>query len=129
MNYVAIGVGGVIGAILRYLITDWFISFGSFFAIGILCVNAIGCFLFGYLQGLARAYEIPNWVVMGLGTGLIGAFTTFSTFSMEVIHYIEQGEIFRSFLYVMVSSIMGYFLVYLGFILTEPRKKGVDRHG
>jgi CrcB protein len=125
MIYIAVGVGGVIGAVLRFLITYWFIRFGSSFAIGILCVNIIGCFLLGYLQGLARARDFPDWVVAGLGTGLIGAFTTFSTFSMEVINYLEQGEIFLSFFYIILSSIIGYSLVYLGFSLAEPRKKDV----
>ena len=125
MIYIAVGVGGIIGAILRFIITYWFLSFGSFFAIGILCVNVIGCFLLGYLQGIARAQEIPDWIVMGLGTGLIGAYTTFSTFSMEVIHYLEQGEILLSFFYIIVSSIVGYFLVYLGFSLAEIREEDV----
>lgn len=123
--YVAIGVGGVIGAVLRFLLTYWFIRLGNSFAIGILVINVIGCFLLGYLQGIARAREIPNWVVMGLGTGLIGAFTTFSTFSMEVIHYLEQGQILFSFGYMIVSIVVGYFFVYLGFSAAERREKDV----
>lgn len=125
MIYVAIGVGGVIGAVLRFLISYWFINLGSSFAFGILVINVIGCFLFGYLQGIARARKIPNWVVMGLGTGLIGAFTTFSTFSMEVIHYLEQGQILFSFGYMIVSIVVGYYLVYLGFSAAERREKDV----
>ena len=125
MMYVAVGVGGILGAVLRFLITYWFNSIGSFFALGILFVNILGCFLLGYLQGLARAHEIPDWVVTGLGTGLIGAFTTFSTFSMEVIHYLEQGEILLSFFYIIVSSVVGYSLVYMGFSLAEIREKDV----
>lgn len=125
IKYVAVCVGGIIGAILRFLITYWLQSFGSSFSIAILFVNITGCFLLGYLQGLARVYEIPDWVVAGLGTGLIGAFTTFSTFSMEVIHYLEQGEVLLSFIYIIVSSIVGYYLVYLGFSLAKTRKKEV----
>ena len=125
MKYAAVCVGGIIGAILRFLITYWFQSFGSSFSIAILLVNVTGCFLLGYLYGLARAHEIPDWVIIGLGTGLIGAFTTFSTFSMEVIHYLEQGAIFLSFFYMIVSSIVGYYLVYLGFSLAKTRKKEV----
>ena len=92
MMYVAVGIGGILGAILRFLITYWFNTFGSYFPIGILFVNILGCFLLGYLQGLASVHEIPDWVVTGLGTGLIGAFTTFSTFSMEVIYLFRTGR-------------------------------------
>ena len=108
MMYIAVGVGGIIGAILRFLITYWFMSFGNYFAIGILFVNVFGCFLLGYLQGLASVRDIPDWVVMGLGTGLIGAFTTFSTFSMEVIYFWEKGEILLSICYIIASSFGGY---------------------
>ena len=98
--YVAVGIGGIIGAILRFLITYWFNSFGNYFPIGILFVNILGCFLLGYLQGLASARDIPEWIVRGLGTGLIGAFTTFSTFSMEVIYFFGQGRnLFFNILY------------------------------
>lgn len=125
MIYVAVGVGGIIGAILRFLITYGFTSFGNYFAIGILFVNVFGCFLLGYLQGLASIHDFPDWVVMGLGTGLIGAFTTFSTFSMEVIYFLEKGEILLSICYILVSSFGGYYLVYLGFSLAEIRNKDV----
>ncbi len=123
--YVAVGIGGIFGAILRFLITYWFISFGNYFPIGILCVNVLGCFLLGYLQGLASVRDIPEWIVRGGGTGLIGAFTTFSTFSMEVIYFWDKGEIFFSIFYIMASSIGGYYLVHLGFSLAQILNKDV----
>ena len=121
-----IGTGSFIGGISRYLFGQFVHRyFPVVFPYGTLAVNITGCFLLGYLQGLARVYEIPDWVVAGLGTGLIGAFTTFSTFSMEVIHYLEQGEILLSFFYIIVSSVVGYYLVFLGFSLAKTRKKEV----
>lgn len=123
--YIVVGIGGVMGAIFRFIITYLFMTFGNYFAIGILCINLLGCFLLGYLQGLARVRELPDWLVIGLGTGFIGAFTTFSTFSMEVIYFLEHEEYLLSIFYILVSSIGGFFLVSLGYNLPELRDKDV----
>lgn len=119
MMYMAVGAGGILGAVLRFLIYKGLLIFGNFFPFGTLFVNLIGCFILGYLQGQARFYELPKWLVTGLGTGLIGAFTTFSTFSMEVVYFLDQGDIILAVSYIIVSSIMGYLLVYLGFSLAK----------
>jgi fluoride exporter len=116
--YLAVGVGGVIGALLRYFISMWFLNMGYYSFTGTIFVNLIGCFILGYFHGIVRVYELPGWLVTGVGTGIIGAFTTFSTFSMEVIQYLYQGFIFLACTYILVSSIGGYFLSYSGFFLS-----------
>lgn len=121
--YLAVGIGGIFGAILRFVIYKWFLSHGSLPFAGTLCVNLLGCFLLGYLQGAARIYTLPNWFVVGFGTGLIGAFTTFSTFSMEVIDYVNQGYRVLPALYIMASSVGGYLLAHYGFTLVVNNKK------
>jgi CrcB protein len=124
--YAAVGIGGVIGAVLRFLIYKWFIHAGNIPIMGTLFVNLSGCFLLGCLQGLARTYHLPDWIVIGIGTGVIGAYTTFSTFSMEVITYFNQGFFLLPIMYILISSIGGYFFVYSGFSLTRwKRKRGV----
>lgn len=125
MIYMAIGVGGIIGAVLRFLITCVFTNYGNYFPIGILFINVLGCFLLGYLQGTSKFHNYPDWVIMGIGTGFLGAFTTFSTFSMEVIYFLNKGEILFSIFYILMSSFGGYFLVYIGFSLAQIRGKGV----
>ena len=123
--YLAVGIGGIIGAFLRYFISIWFLSLGYFSFAGTLCVNLIGCFLLGYFQGKVRVYELPSWLVTGIATGIIGSFTTFSTFSMEVIYYISQGLTILVFTYIFVSSVGGYFSAYAGFFLSTYKKRGV----
>lgn len=123
--YLAVGIGGIIGAVLRFLIYKWFLEASHVPLAGTLCVNLSGCFLLGYLQGLARIYELPKLLVLGMGTGLIGAFTTFSTFSIEVVSYFDQGYIVFPAFYLLASSIGGYLLVYFGFSLTKYKKKDV----
>lgn len=122
--HLVVGIGGIFGALLRFFISEWFLSLGYFPFTGTLCVNLIGCFMLGYLQGAARIYELPNWFVTGFGTGLIGAFTTFSTFSIEVIYYLNQGFLLLPFIYISVSSVGGYYLACSGFYLSAYKKKG-----
>lgn len=123
--YVAVGIGGIIGALLRFFISQWFLKIGYFPFTGTFFVNLTGCFLLGFLQGVSRVYQLPGWFVTGVGTGLIGAYTTFSTFSMEVVHYLKQGHIFLAFTYILVSSVGGYFLSSTGFFLSTYIKREV----
>ena len=62
---------------------------------------------------------------MGLGTGLIGAFTTFSTFSIEVIYFLENGEILLAICYIIASSFGGYLSVNTGFSIAKIKDKDV----
>ncbi|EKN71112.1 fluoride efflux transporter CrcB [Schinkia azotoformans] len=123
--YLAVGIGGVIGALLRYFILIWFINLGYSYPAGTLCVNLIGCFILGYLQGIAKVYELPGWLVTGVGTGIIGAFTTFSTFSIDVIQFIKEGFLIPACTYILASSIGGYYLAYTGFSLSTNKRRGV----
>jgi fluoride exporter len=123
--YLAVGIGGVIGALLRYFILILFINLGYSYPTGTLCINLIGCFTLGYLQGIAKVYKLPGWLVTGVGTGIIGAFTTFSTFSIDVTQFIKEGFIIPACTYILASSIGGYFLVYTGFSLSTNKKRRV----
>jgi fluoride exporter len=123
--YLAVGIGGIIGALLRYSISMWFLGMGYFPFAGTLCTNLTGCFLLGYFQGKVKVYELPSWLVTGITTGIIGSFTTFSTLSMEVIYYITEGFTILAFTYILVSSVGGYFLAYAGFFLSTYKKRGV----
>lgn len=123
--YLAVGIGGVIGALLRYSISIWFINLGYSYTMGTLCVNLMGCFVLGYLQGIAKVYELPRWLVTGVGTGMIGAFTTFSTFSIDVIQLIREGFIIPACTYALASSIGGYSLAYTGFSISSNKNQGV----
>lgn len=121
--YLVAGIGGVIGALLRYFILIWFIDQGYANPAGTLCVNLIGCFILGYLQGIANVYELPGWLV-GLG-GFLGATSRyffnqyFSTFNFELFMLKKNGRDFQFFLYIVSSYILGIFLAYLGYSITS----------
>lgn len=113
-----IGCGGFVGAILRYLVTGWVYSLsGGAFPLGTLVVNVIGGFLLGLVLGLADHFVIHPQVVLFLTIGLLGAFTTFSTFSFESWALIEVGSYGEALLNMAASLFLGLIAVALGLLL------------
>jgi CrcB protein len=113
----AIGIGGFIGAILRAytagLVNNTFkhdIPFGT------LSVNLIGSFLLGIFIGLIQYGIIQNAHLKSLlTTGMMGAFTTFSTFAVESFFLIKNGLIFESLSYILLNVIGSILLAAAGF--------------
>jgi len=90
----AVGLGGFVGAVARYVVSGWVHRFaGVGFPWGTLTVNLAGCLALGALMGLveARVAIAPAWRVF-LGLGVLGSFTTFSSFGYETVELIRGGE-------------------------------------
>jgi len=107
--YVAIAVGGVLGCWARYGMTNLIQSiYGRDFPYATLSINVLGSFLMGFLfiETLERLTVSPQ-VRIGILTGFLGGFTTFSTFAMETLLLGEQGEVGKSLLYVALSLTLG----------------------
>jgi CrcB protein len=101
----AIAFGGALGAVLRYLLNNsiefWF---GSAFPYGILFINILGCFLMGVFVSLfANFWEPGQPLKMFFTVGLLGAFTTFSAFSLDTFLLIEKGAFLEAGLYIFMS--------------------------
>ncbi|KQN01285.1 MULTISPECIES: fluoride efflux transporter CrcB [Sphingomonas] len=99
-------VGGAVGSGARYLTGRAMLSLlGADYPFGTLAVNLIGGLLMGVLVGvLARNTASETWRLL-LGVGVLGGFTTFSAFSLDVVTMIERGAIGVAFGYVLVSVI------------------------
>ncbi len=99
-------VGGAVGSGARYLTDRAMLSLlGPDYPFGTLAVNLIGGLLMGVLVGvLARNTASETWRLL-LGVGVLGGFTTFSAFSLDVVTMIERGAIGVAFGYVLVSVI------------------------
>lgn len=110
---IAIAVGGALGAIARHFVTyQVTLLFGHGFPWGTLVVNILGSFILGGLtETLAIAWS-PSEALRGFFTvGILGAFTTFSTFSIDVISLYQRGEWITGSLYMLGSvalSLVGF---------------------
>ena len=93
---------------------------GSTFPTGTLAVNLLGCFLLGGITqfGLHRLTLPPDWRI-GISIGFLGAFTTFSTFSLETLRLLENGEWLRAFLYMGMSLIGGLLAIVVGMRIAD----------
>ena len=102
---VSVAIGGSIGATFRYLISFYVHKiFGSSFAYGTLTVNILGSFIIGFLYLYFEQTISPNLKAM-LVTGMLGALTTFSTFSLETILSIQEGLYTKAFLNISLNVI------------------------
>jgi CrcB protein len=90
---VFIAIGGSVGAVARYLVSKgvYMLSLGIF-PYGTLAVNTIGAFLIGFLFSLFNNVVIPVHYKSMITVGFLGAFTTFSTYSLESVHLVMGGE-------------------------------------
>lgn len=107
--YLAIAIGGILGCWARYTMTNLVQAiYGRDFPYATLSINVLGCVLTGFLfvETLERATIAP-YLRIGILTGVLGGFTTFSTFAMESLLLAEEGEGGKSLLYVALSLFLG----------------------
>ncbi|MCL4157165.1 UNVERIFIED_CONTAM: hypothetical protein GTU68_000264 [Idotea baltica] len=112
-------VGGACGATARFLVVSKVgEKFGSNFPYGTLTVNVIGSFVMGFLAiMLVERLALDPLLKLGVFVGFLGAFTTFSTFSMDTLSLLESGQSFRALLYMFVSVLLSVLAVWLGVVL------------
>nr|WP_054937229.1 MULTISPECIES: fluoride efflux transporter CrcB [Moorella] len=121
MLYIYIGIFGFLGAIARFELGRFIaILWPSTFPLGTLIINILGCFAMGFIltYSLERLTLSPE-LRLGITTGFVGAFTTFSTFSVETITLLTSGHIAYAAIYVLVSTLGGLTAVRAGIILTR----------
>ncbi|MCT3282929.1 MULTISPECIES: fluoride efflux transporter CrcB [Lactobacillaceae] len=124
MDEIRIALFGFVGGLLRYMVIGYFINHST--VLGTLIINLIGCFGLGLVNHfLALQERIPATITLAIGTGLIGAFTTFSTFTYDIFNLIQQGHYLDAFSYLLSSIILGLVMSYLGVVLGDNLRKKV----
>ena len=114
-----IAAGGAIGAVFRFLMSNGIHSFmGRDFPYGTLTVNVIGSFVMGisYVMLIERLDVSPEWRAF-IVVGLLGAFTTFSTFSIETLVLIENSELSKAAVNVFLSIILCIMGSWIGLLI------------
>jgi CrcB protein len=112
-----IGVGGFIGSALRYITSGVVerLTFKGPFPYGTFVVNILGCVLIGFLAGYADTHDIFTTTARAfLITGLLGAFTTFSTFSYETMGLFQNGHTAPALMNMGLQIILGLIAVWGG---------------
>ena len=120
-NLIAVAVGGACGAVVRYLVSEgmniWIPSENALsnFPVATFLVNVIGCFLIGIASCFfARDHFVGNeaWRFFAI-TGVLGGFTTFSTFALESATLMKSGHPKVAFLYMLLSILVGVGAIFI----------------
>jgi CrcB protein len=121
MAYLLAALGGAVGALARWGTAEALPSAGGW-PWATLLVNLTGCFLLGGLLAVlaARSPE-PSWARPFLGVGVLGGYTTYSAFAVEVVELVDAGSPALAAGYVLVSVLGGVAAVALGALALRPR--------
>jgi CrcB protein len=111
----AIAVGGSAGALARYgVMLALGALTGRLFYLVTLLINVSGSLCLGLLYGAGQKHGLPAWVTGLLGVGVLGAYTTFSTFSVEIVRLLHDGRVNEALAYVLASVLLGVLAAWLG---------------
>jgi fluoride exporter len=116
-----IGAGAFLGANLRYLLQTWTANrWGADFPYGTLIINVTGSLILGFFITLVtqRVAVSPEWRLF-VAVGLLGGFTTFSSFSVETLYLLQSGRWLPAALYMAGNVCLGLLAAYLGVILAR----------
>jgi CrcB protein len=118
MNLVVIALGGAVGALARYGLSGAVHRFASpYFPWGTFAVNVAGCLVFGFIAGLTdERLTIDQTMRAFLLVGVLGAFTTFSTFSFETVELLRSGETMAALMNAGGQLLLGMGAMWAGFL-------------
>lgn len=116
MGFLFVGLGGAVGAMLRYAIS--LIPYKGGFPLLTFVTNILGALLIGFIVGYASKRNVNDSLMLFLKTGLCGGFTTFSTFSLEAYNLFASGSKILAVCYAVSSAVCCIIGVWLGITLS-----------
>lgn len=120
LRFFIVGLGGAIGTMLRYFMggLDYRFS-GGVFPVSTLVVNVSGSLVIGFLWGAIDRFAIPPNLRLFIFIGILGGYTTFSTFSLETFNLMRDGEYRIAIANALLSVILGIGAVFAGYVLSK----------
>ena len=113
MSILAVGAGGFLGSVFRYLISLIPVSEAAVFPIKTFIINIIGCLAIGAIAvAVSKNVEMSPQMLLFLKVGLCGGFTTFSTFALETANLMKAGHMGAALLYVVLSVLVGVAVIF-----------------
>ena len=121
MNILMVAAGGGLGSVMRYLLAGWCQAWlRTTFPVGTLIVNVLGCLAIGVLNtAFAHFVPIREEYRVGLTVGVLGGFTTFSTFANENLALLRDGNFLLFALYTTLSVLLGLTATFLGNLMVK----------
>jgi len=116
-----IGAAGALGSIARYLVSSLAVTWwGTSFGFGTLIVNVVGSFLVGLIMQIGLGTDLISPTTrLVLTVGILGGFTTYSSFNYETVSYFQEGELAKAFMNVCVMLLLCFLAGILGVMLGE----------
>ena len=123
-KYLVVLAGAGLGGLSRYAAGIWITEkYSGRFPLGTFVINVTGAFLIGLLMALLAEIEPhPNWRLF-LVTGVLGGYTTFSTFEYETFQAVRSGAYWLGLFYMAGSVVVGYIGVWLGVVLASAVRR------
>lgn len=114
MNIIIVFIFGVVGGISRYELNTYLPKLGTF-PIATLLINLVGCYLFTFfIKNFLAAKNVHEKLILGIGTGFLGAFTTFSSFMMDSDNLMVAGHYGQLAIYALLTIFGGLLMATLG---------------
>ncbi len=120
MQFILVGIGGFLGAILRYGVVRWLGHSGLIFPFATLLVNVTGSFLVGlFATWIFQKTPLEGELRLAVQVGFLGALTTFSTFSLETLNLMYNGHMVKALTNIALNVLLCLSAAWLGVLLAK----------
>ncbi|UHS56541.1 fluoride efflux transporter CrcB [Agrobacterium vaccinii] len=119
LNIALVAIGGAIGSVARYLVGIWGVKLmGPNFPWGTITVNVVGAFFIGLMvEVVARRFDASSEVRVFIVTGILGGFTTWSSFTLDTVVLFERGDLGLAAVYLLASLVVSFAAIFAGLAL------------
>ena len=120
LNLLAIAIGGAIGAVARYALSMFVLRVsGTLFPLGTFVVNVVGCLVFGVIAGVStERVQMSPAMRLFLLTGILGGFTTFSSYAFESFVLVRDGQMLWAAINITGQVVAGLVGMWAGYVIT-----------